>query len=120
MIQLGNSCSSRKKDWPLCSVAGFAGLVPFAYHLVGCLTPETEGEKERTVTEAAWQKYPSNCQLKISERQPRAKKIETVSQRQKNSFPLRVSELIPSQADAAQGNANRRMDQGCRRGCALS
>jgi len=94
MTQLDNSCSSRMRGWPLGSAAGFAGLVPLAHHLVGCLTGETEGEKERTVTEAAWQKYPSNCQSKISEQQPRTNNVWTIS---KSSSPLRVSELNSSQ-----------------------
>lgn len=68
MTRLDSSCSSRMRDSSLCSAAGFVGLVLSVYHLAGCLTAEMEGEKERNVTEAAWQEYPSNCQSKISER----------------------------------------------------
>ena len=59
MTQLDSSCSSRKRGWPLYWAAGFAGLVGSAQHLAGCRTAETEGGKERSATEAAWQIYPS-------------------------------------------------------------
>ena len=58
MTRLDNSCSSRMRGWPLCSVVDFAELVLSAWHLVGFLTAEMEGEKERNVNEAAWQIYP--------------------------------------------------------------
>jgi len=74
MTQLDSSCSSRKRDWPLCSAVGFVGLVPPVYHLAGYLTAEKEGEKVRTVTEPAWQKGPSNRQSRVSEWQGRVKK----------------------------------------------
>jgi len=115
MTRLGNSCSSRKRGWRLCSVVGFAGLAPSVWHLAGCLTAETEGEKEKTVTEAAWQVYPSNCQSKISEPQPPTE----VSRRyfkgkKKYTLSLRLSELTfkpKSQTDAAQSGTHRKLDQ---------
>jgi len=115
MTQLGNSCSSRKRDWPLCSVAYFVGLALFVYHPVGCLTAETEGGKERTVTEAAWQKYRSNYQSRISEWPPQAKKVDTAIRypKGKKQLPLESFRADPESTKHSPEQYAQKNGSGC-------